>query len=147
MANVAAVDIPSPGDAPAGVSFPYGFFEFSVNGIAAGGAATVTIYLPAGASPTTYYKYGATPANHSPHWYEFLFDGQTGAEISGNVITLHFVDGQRGDDDLLANGAIPDQGGPGFEIPSGTISVSPSSKDFLTVNVDSTCLPELCLLE
>jgi hypothetical protein len=38
---------------------------------------------------------------------------QTGAEFNGNIITLHFVDGQLGDDDLTANGTILDVGGPG----------------------------------
>ena len=74
----------------------------------------MTIYLPAGANPTTYYKYGPEPGNPTDHWYEFLYNGQTGAVISGNIITLHFVDGQRGDDDLTANGIIADQGAPGF---------------------------------
>lgn len=50
-----------------------------------------------------------------PHWYEFMYDGQTGAVIAGNVITLHFVDGLRGDDDLKADGIIIDQGGPGIK--------------------------------
>ena len=44
------------------------------------------------------------------HWYEFLYDGQTGNEINGNVITLHFVDVMRGDDDLTSNGIIVDIG-------------------------------------
>ena len=43
----------------------------------------------------------------------FTYDGQTGAEINGNLVTLHFVDGQRGDDDLTPDGKIIDQGGPG----------------------------------
>jgi hypothetical protein len=41
---------------------------------------------------------------------------QTGAEINGNVITLHFVDGLRGDDDLTANGVIVDVGGPDYNV-------------------------------
>ena len=60
-----------------------------------------------------YYKFGRTPENPVDHWYEFLYDGETGAEINGNVITLHFVDGKRGDDDLdSTNGVIVDPGGP-----------------------------------
>jgi len=35
---------------------------------------------------------------------------ETGAEIDGNIITLHFVDGQRGDDIPLQDGMIIDQG-------------------------------------
>src|SRR5262249_33776479 len=41
------------------------------------------------------------------------FDGTTGAEIQDNVITLHLVDGGRGDADGVANGVIVDPGGPG----------------------------------
>ena len=115
LANAQAKDNPSPGDSPSGVTFPYGFFDFTVNGLTPGGATTVTLYLPAGAAPNTYYKYGPTPGNTAPHWYEFLYDGQTGAVIVGNVITLHFVDGLRGDDDLTVDGIIIDQGGPGLK--------------------------------
>ena len=72
----------------------------------------------------TYRKYGLepvddlnTPTNETttPHWYDFMWDEitGTGAQISGNTITLYFVDGQRGDDDITSNGTIVDQGGPG----------------------------------
>jgi hypothetical protein len=78
-----------------------------------------------------YYQYGPTPDNRTPHWYNFDYDGTpgtpdygTGAVIqnvaqrgSGSfggkpfylvsaTITLHFIDGKRGDDDLSANGSI-----------------------------------------
>ncbi|MHC4560349.1 MAG: CFI-box-CTERM domain-containing protein, partial [Planctomycetota bacterium] len=118
------LDNPSPADAADGVDFQYGFFEFTVNNIAAGGATTVTLYLADGAGPNTYYKYGPTPDDPTDHWYEFIYDDppgeKTGAEIDGNVITLHFKDGQRGDDDLAANGIVMDQGGPGFTSTGGT---------------------------
>src|SRR5262249_32298037 len=61
---------------------------------------------------TTYYKYGRTLADGNLHWYEFLYDNSTGAEVRGNRITLHFVDGQRGDDDRTVNGVIVEPGGP-----------------------------------
>jgi len=96
---------------PEGVSFPYGFFSFSLTGFAAGGGTTATIYLD-GTPPKTYYKYGKTPDNPVDHWYEFSYDGQTGAEVVGNTVVLHFVDGKRGDHDLTANGRITDPGGP-----------------------------------
>lgn len=111
--DVAAVDNPSPSNSPSGATFPYGFFEFTVTGIAPpGSATTVKLYLPAGQNPNTYWKYGPTPTDGTNHWYEFIYDGTTGAEINYNVITLHFVDGQRGDDDLTSNGTIVDQGAP-----------------------------------
>lgn len=72
------------------------------------------VTLPQGAAPNTYYIYGQTPDNTTAYWYEFLFDGETGAEIAENVLTLNFVDGLRGNGDLNnTNGAIAmDPGGP-----------------------------------
>ena len=116
IANAAAVDNPSPADSPFGVEFPYGFFEFTINGLNPGDAIAVNLYLPDEANPITYYRYGPTPNDGIDHWYEFLYDAptQTGADIISNIITLHFVDGQRGDDDLTSDGIVIDQGGPGF---------------------------------
>jgi hypothetical protein len=115
-----AVDTPPADSGPDGVSFDYGYFDFTTGDIGMGQSTTVTLYLPAGASPVTYYKYGKTPDNPTDHWYEFLYDGQTGAEINGNIVTLHFVDGQRGDDILTPDGLIVDAGGPGFEDTAST---------------------------
>ncbi len=112
LSDVAAVANPSPESIPQGVQIPYGAFEFSVNNVGVGGSTTVTLFLPSGATPNIYYKYGPTPDDPSEHWYAFMYDGHTGAEISGNVVTLHFADGLRGDDDLLANGTIADAGSP-----------------------------------
>ncbi|MCK4791774.1 MAG: hypothetical protein KAV87_49030 [Desulfobacteraceae bacterium] len=55
------------------------------------------------------------------HWYEFMYDDftKTGAKIDGNKITLYFVDGERGDDDLEANGIVVDDGGPSSEEKKG----------------------------
>ena len=116
--TVALVDVqgianPSPDDAPENIAFEFGFFRFSINGVADGDATTVTLYLPEGSEFDTYYKFGPTPDDNTDHWYIFMYDGQTGAEINDNVITLHFIDGQRGDDDLTANGTIIDDGAPG----------------------------------
>jgi hypothetical protein len=72
------------------------------------------VYVEPGTTVNTYYKYGPTTDDTNPHWYPFLFDGTTGAVISADHIDLYFVDGQRGDDDLRANGQIVDAGGPGF---------------------------------
>jgi hypothetical protein len=112
LVGVSAVPNPSPGDAPVGASFPVGFFAYRVEGLASGAAAIVSMILPSGVNPTTYFKYGPEPGNVPPHWYEFLFDGATGAQISGSTVTMSFVDGQRGDADLNANGTIVEPGGP-----------------------------------
>jgi hypothetical protein len=76
--------------------------------------SAVEIRIPADLTGLRYRKYGPTPDNPIPHWYDFMFDGSTGAVITGNRATLWFVDGMRGDDDLdPTNGIIIDQGGPG----------------------------------
>jgi hypothetical protein len=109
---VTTVENPSPGDVPQGVAFPLAFFEFSVNGIGAGATTSVGLFVPEGIELNSYYKYGPTLQNNTPHWYEFMYDGTTGAEILQDRILLHFVDGQRGDDDLSADGEIREPGGP-----------------------------------
>jgi len=96
-----------------GQNFAHGFFSFDM---CIGAAATVRMILPEGEQPDSYFMFGPTPDNPAPHFYEFLFDGETGAEINGNIITLHFVDGKRGDSDLdSANGVINDPGAPAFK--------------------------------
>jgi PKD repeat protein len=115
LADCSAFSTPSANGAPSDVTFPYDFFNFTINGVGVGNGTTLILYLPAGANINTYWEYGSTPANTNPHWYEFMYESstQTGAEINGNKITLHFIDGQRGDDDITADGIIIDQGGPG----------------------------------
>ena len=102
---------PYPKDTPPGVSFPFGFFRFTINGVDPGGAITVTLYLPAGVD--SFWKFGPTPDDPTNHWYEFTYDGETGAEINDDTVTLHLVDGLRGDHDLNGgNGTIVDPGAP-----------------------------------
>ncbi|MFZ0004497.1 MAG: IPT/TIG domain-containing protein [Methanoregula sp.] len=114
LSNVEAIANPSPSNTPANITWPLGFISFDVNNVPVGGSATVTITMPVGTIVNTYYKYGPTPDDATPHWYPFMYDGQSGAQIKGNVITLHFVDGKRGDNDIAANGVISDAGGPGY---------------------------------
>ena len=110
--NCKAVIEPPNNNYPSDVDFAYGFFSFTVEDIGIGGSTSVTFYFPSDVTFNTYFKYGPTPDAPFDHWYEFIFDGQTGAEINKNNITLHFVDGKRGDDDLTENGIIVDLGGP-----------------------------------
>ena len=116
ISNCNAVGNPSPTNTPSNVEFFYGFFGFRIENV--GSTTSVTLYLPVGETIDTYYRYGPTPNNTVNHWYKFLYDGQTGAEINGNKITLHFVDGMRGDDDLTANGILVDVGAPAVTIKS-----------------------------
>jgi hypothetical protein len=122
-AEVTAVADPAP---PGSLQFPFGFISFTVVGQYPGAllpraAMDVTITLPAGTTATNYYRYGPTPGNSTPHWYNFLYQQQTEGEDAGTTgavidpngtIVLHLVDGGRGDDDLSGNGIIFDLGGP-----------------------------------
>ncbi len=122
LAGVHAVDPSTLPDPPPGESFPFGLIGFenladmpsakAVAGVEVGGGATVEIMLPSGTQIDSYYKYGRTASDPTPHWYEFLFDGETGAVLTPGKVTLYFKDGARGDDDLLMNGVIKDPGGP-----------------------------------
>ena len=127
LANVRSVGNTSPADAPLGVAFPYGFFEFEVDGVPLGGCTTVTLYLPPAPDLNTYYKYGATPESQTSHWYAFMHDGTCGAQIFHEAtrtrVALQFCDGSRGDDDLAANGTIVDQGGPGVGADGGVEAI------------------------
>jgi len=121
LASCAAVANPSAVDAPLYRDFPWGFFNFTINGLNSGDPATVTMRTPAGTAPTIYYKYGPPTPGETDAWYEFGYDAQTltGAEdFTDNVVTLKFVDGQRGDD-TAADGSIVDQGGPATLAASG----------------------------
>jgi hypothetical protein len=131
LTHCQAAGNPASDDAPEGVLFSLGFFDFTINGIPPGGATWLTLYLPEGHTPATYYKYGRTPDDESDHWYEFLYDDvATGAEIDGNVVTLHFVDGDTGDDVLTPDSMVIDLGAPAFSGDGGNSGSSGSC--FLT---------------
>ena len=102
LTNVTGVANPAPGTSPSNVAFPLGFFRFDASGVAAGGATTVTVYAQTGTAINTYYGFGPTPDNATPHWYPFLFNGATGATVYSNRIELRLADGQRGDGDPAA---------------------------------------------
>ena len=111
--NCQCVENPSPDDTPLNTDFPYGFFQFTIDGVTPGAKILLLLTLHDGAVSDSYYKYGPTPANPTDHWYPFLYDGNTGATMSENTITMHFINGDRGDDDLNAfNALIVDVGGP-----------------------------------
>lgn len=106
---------PAPTTTPAGVTFGEGFFKIVMTGLTTGQTVNTILNLPPGAYPNTYYKYGPTPDNPVAHWYNFMWDGKTGAIMGTDPtqVALVFVDGERGDDDLAADGRISDVGGPG----------------------------------
>jgi uncharacterized repeat protein (TIGR01451 family) len=115
------------GGLPPGTSradFPFGFFRFKIDELSPGEHVTVILLgidLPPGESVNQYWKFGSPGVDRQgdplpQQWYQFPYDPvtDTGAVINGNEIILHFVDGQRGDDDLSADGVIQDPGGPAF---------------------------------
>jgi hypothetical protein len=123
LSDVQTLENPSPEDAPVTASFPFGFVAFDVVGLEPGSTISVTLYLPLEPDLGTYWRYSPTLDDPSDHWYGFDFDGTTGAEIvhepDQTRITLHYVDGDRGDGDLVADGQVVDPGAPG--IPSFAI--------------------------
>ena len=114
LSDAAAVANPAPGSAPANIQFPLGFFQLNAGGLATAAATTLTVLLQPGVVANTYYRYGPTPDNASPHWYPFMFDGVTGAIIHSDRIEVRLVEGQRGDDNLAGAGLAFGPGGPGL---------------------------------
>ena len=92
------------------VYFNNGMFTLMMSGVMGVSGRVVTLYDGATNRPTRYYAYGKTQDNPTDHWYDFTYDGETGAEIGNDRITLHFVDGKRGDDDLTVNDSITHTG-------------------------------------
>src|SRR5258706_9172808 len=81
----------------------------------------MTIVYPATlVAGTQYWKFGPVTGNPSPHWYVLP------ATITGSTVVFNITDGGLGDDDLLANGTIVDQGGPGNPGPPGTPTAIPT---------------------
>jgi hypothetical protein len=138
-----------PQDAPQEFSYPYGFFSFEFDVAATSDPATVTMFLD-GEIPDAYVKFGPTPDNFTPRFFEFTFDGtdQTGAQIDdvNFTVTLSFVDGLRGDVDIVANGTISDPGAPGVIIPSVPSEETGSDCFIATAAFGSTSAPYVKLL-
>jgi len=121
------VDNPSPGDMPAVAKLDNGLLRFTLGPISTAASYKIGMILPVEQRVSTLYHYGPTPDNPVPHWYEFMFDAETGtgAQIFNNVtmtspngrpmqrniIQIWYADGRRGDDDLTVNGSITSTGG------------------------------------
>ena len=122
---------PLPESRPTEAVFEWGLFEFTISGLEEGASTQLMVYLPEGAQPTAYQKYGPTPENPADHWYDFTDDGQTGAVINGNIITLYFTDAARGDDNPTPDGKIIDAGAPVYATASSSAddAASGSSSD------------------
>jgi len=132
-----AVENPSQNNTPQDMLFPYGFIEFILEGLSNGGSVMASLYLPGELTFDTYYKFGVQTQNPVAHWYEFLFDTQTGASIDENIIKLYFVDALRGDDILVQDGKIMDVGGPAVMDTEPMVSIVSPIAD-VTINRNQT---------
>jgi len=104
---------------PAGYTFPLGFVNFTITGLAPGSSVIVTNLFHDAIDYDTVFAYGSTPDNRAPHWYEFLFNSSTGARLDVKGFTLTFSDGNRGDHDLTANGTVTTVLAPAYKSPPG----------------------------
>ena len=112
LLDVQLAEMPNQTPSPEGTTFPVGLVDFRIDGVQSAEATIVTLYLEPGMRANAFYVFGPTPDDPNPHWFPFVYDGETGAKIFGDRIELHYVDGKRGDSDLSENGVISDPGGP-----------------------------------
>lgn len=123
LVDVEVLSSISPADKPI-VPFPLGLLSFGVENLGAPGASITVqgiMNVSAANVVTTFYAFGPTPERTEPHWHVFEFDGTTGTTVAGEVLSMQFVDGGRGDDDLKADGRFSIRGGPAQVIESAPI--------------------------
>jgi len=111
LSNLSAVPeslLPTAGK-PAGLTFPFGFFSWTVTGLTPGQPITLTITYPRSVSPDAqYWKVtGGTWTNVTSLLGTSNTDGD-------NTLFLTITDGGLGDSDGVANGQISDPGGAGI---------------------------------
>jgi Leucine-rich repeat (LRR) protein len=141
--NTAATALDNPENK--NITFPIGFLDFRLENLSFGEATTVNLLVSTttkNQAYNTYWRYGKTLENNQDHWYEFLYDGETGAEFidtdddgKADHIVLHFVDGKRGDSDMSANGVVTGFGAPGMS--SSSLSLSQTSEEIWEVRGDA----------
>ncbi|MGK7927961.1 MAG: trypsin-like serine protease [Spirulina sp.] len=110
-----AIDNPAPGrpgdPLGRGTEFPFDFFNFRFRSPSS--PVVLTLILPEepeNPGYNTFWVYGPEPNDRNPHWFEFVYDGRTGAQffdLDGNgkseFLLLHYTDNQRGDLDFARN--------------------------------------------
>ena len=112
LSRVKALDYPGEEMKKEVSGFDLGFFSFKMDSLQNADSPDVQLFIPSGMNMNEYYNLGPTPETCYPHMYSFLFDDETGAEMSGGQIILHLSDGALGDHDLTENNAILTMGGP-----------------------------------
>ena len=96
------------------IDFLYGLREYGIRKVEPGQIITLTITLPEGVVPDTYHTFAGDSENQNDHWFEFIDNGETGAIIQENIITLNFSDAMRGDIYRDTDSMVVNVGGPGF---------------------------------
>ena len=91
--------------------YPFGFLPYQVKNLLPGSAVDIILYVDGSTAPDQFLFYGATSDDVNFHLVDFSYDGQTGVQVellpnNKLKITLHYVDGLKGDSDLTANGFI-----------------------------------------
>lgn len=103
---------------------PFGFLEYNIEstpppGLGAAAAPPssieVKVFFPASPAVNRYYLFGPEPGNPGPHWFDFSWNGSTGARFEPGLVRLRFIDGGRGDNDATVNGRIVTVGALIFE--------------------------------
>jgi uncharacterized repeat protein (TIGR01451 family) len=115
--EVRALAVPPTADNLPSITFPLGFFEFTI----LAGAAMVTIRLPAGQSFDAVHDLSSAIADRAV-LTAFGYDGSTGAEVLTDRAVVHWLDGQRGD-----------HFGPGIGARIGLSLIGPNARDALVV--------------
>lgn len=92
--------------------FPFGFISFKVDSLHNSDSRDICIFLPEGLTTNGYINFGPSTDENYPHLYNFVYNGEVGAEFEENTIILHFIDGQTGDNDLTENNSLLVLGGP-----------------------------------
>jgi len=125
MTAVAEANLPQQGKP--NVSFPFGFFDWSICGLTPGQTVTVTITYPSNIpSPAQFWKF-----INSSGWTQ-VQPPILGSDNGDNILTLTITDGvMPGDIDSVVNGEIVDPGGPAvgsLSVIAVTIDIKPDSK-------------------
>ncbi len=102
--------------------FPLGFVGFKINGLLPGDLVDMQVLFENPVDPINqnYLKVGPTTTNSNTHLfvYNATIGGGPGATFPDNqTMNVRFIDGQKGDTDLTADGVITDPGGIGLQQP------------------------------
>ncbi len=124
ISTLSALSTTPCGAPPSGLSFPHGFFSFTVTNITPGATVTITITFPSNVPMGTQY------------WK--CINGQwvnctslLGDNDGDNILTLTITDGGTGDTDGQANGTIVDPGGPARLLSTSTATSQEPSSSYL----------------